>query len=125
NSKNQNTSKSRNSAYASIGFGRISFNTGACELIENFPSYNYAKILKAKKDGKLLIGVKLYTEYDENSIKISKRKLNGKIVDKSFNIENKPLMEELFGIQGTQNKVTRYSVKLDPEDKTILIIYGE
>ena len=34
-------------------------------------------------------------------------------------------MEDIFGIQGTQNKVTRYSVLLDSDDKNILVIYGD
>ena len=61
----------------------------------------------------------------ENSIKIGKRKIKGVIVENSLSIDNKPLMEDLFGIQGTQNKATRYPVVLDDDDKNILVIYGE
>ena len=115
----------KNTAYASIGFGRIVLNSAACGLIENFPEYKYVQILKARKDGKLCVGIKLLKDYKENSIKIGKRKIKGVIVENSLSIDNKPLMEDLFGIQGTQNKATRYPVILDDDDKNILVIYGE
>ena len=115
----------KNTAYASIGFGSIVLNSAACGLIENFPEYKYVQILKARKDGKLCVGIKLLKDYKENSIKIGKRKSKGVIVENSLSIVNKPLMEDLFGIQGTQNKATRYPVILDDDDKNILVIYGE
>lgn len=114
----------KNTAYASIGFGRIVLNSAACSLIDNFNDYKYAQILKARKDGKLCVGIKLLKDCKENSIKIGKRKIKGVIVEKSLSLDNKSLMEDLFGIQGTQNKATRYSVVLDDEDKNILVIYG-
>ena len=75
------------------------------------------------KDGKLCVGIKLLKDFQQDSIKISKRKINGEIIENSASIDNKLLMEEVFGIQGTQNKVTRYSVLLDDEDKNLLVIY--
>ena len=115
----------KNTAYASIGFGRIVLNSAACELVDNFSEYKYVQILKARKDGKLCVGIKLLKDCKENSIKIGKRKIKGAIVEKSLSIDNKPLMEDLFGIQGTQNKATRYPVVLDDDDKSILVIYGK
>ena len=115
----------RNTAYASIGFGRIVLNSAACGLVENFTEYKYVQILKARKDGKLCVGIRLLKDYKENSIKIGKRKVKGVVVENSLSIDNKSLMEDLFGIQGTQNKSTRYPIVLDGDEKNILVIYGE
>ena len=115
----------RNTAYASIGFGRIVLNSAACGLVENFTEYKYVQIFKARKDGKLCVGIRLLKDYKENSIKIGKRKVKGVVVENSLSIDNKSLMEDLFGIQGTQNKSTRYPIVLDDDEKNILVIYGE
>ena len=115
----------RNTAYASIGFGRIVLNSAACGLVENFTEYKYVQILKARKDGKLCVGIRLLKDYKENSIKIGKRKVKGVVVENSLSIDNKSLMEDLFGLQGTQNKSTRYPIVLDDDEKNILVIYGE
>lgn len=123
--KIKNDKRGRNTAFASIGFGAIVFNAAACDLVENFNEFKYAKILRARKNGKLCVGVKLLKDYEEDSIKINKRKFKGEVVEKSLSINNKLLMEDIFGIQGTQNKVTRYSVLLDSDDKNILVIYGD
>ena len=115
----------RNTAYASIGFGRIVLNSAACGLVENFTEYKYVQILKARKDGKLCVGIRLLKDYKENSIKIGKRKVKGVVVENSLSIDNKSLMGDLFGIQGTQNKSSRYPIVLDDDEKNILVIYGE
>lgn len=115
----------RNTAYASIGFGRIVLNSAACGLVENFTEYKYVQILKARKDGKLCVGIRLLKDYKENSIKIGKRKVKGVVVENSLSIDNKSLMEDLFGIQGTQNKSTRYPIVLDDDEKNILVICGK
>lgn len=115
----------RNTAYASIGFGRIVLNSAACGLVENFTEYKFVQILKARKDGKLCVGIRLLKDYKENSIKIGKRKVKGMVVENSLSIDNKSLMEDLFGIQGTQNKSTRYPIVLDDDEKNILVICGK
>ena len=118
-------SRGKTSAYASVGFGRISLSYGACALVEDFPKYKYAQILRARKDGKLCIGIRLLVESAENTIRISKRKIKGELIEYSGSIDSKPLVEELFGIEGAQNKATRHSVVLDDTEKNILVIYGE
>lgn len=40
-------------------------------------------------------------------------------------IENKSVVRDLFGTDGTQIATTRYSVKLDDDDKDILVIFKE
>ena len=118
-------SRGKTSAYASVGFGRISLSYGACALVDDFPKYKYAQILRARKDGKLCIGIRLLEESAENTIRISKRKIKGELIEYSGSIDSKPLVEELFGIEGAQNKATRHSVVLDDSEKNILVIYGE
>ena len=56
------------------------------------------------------------------SIKINRKVVNGKQLN-SASIENKMIVEELFGIAGTERKSTKYNVEKDAEN--ILMIYGE
>ncbi len=114
----------KNTAYVSVGFGRLALSSAACDLIKDFNEYKYAQLLKDRKEGKLLIGIKLYKEFEANTIKIGKRKFKGTVIEKSLLIDNKRIIEDLFGIQGAQNKSTRYPIILDENDKTLLIIHG-
>lgn len=123
--KINNNKSGKNSAYASIGFGGIVLSSAACDLVENVGKYKYVQVYKSRQNGRLCVGIKLLEDCAENTIKITKRKINGEVMEKSVCINNKPLMEEIFGIQGTQNKATRYSVKRDEQDRTMLVIYGE
>lgn len=118
-------SRGKTSAYASIGFGRINLSYGACVLVKDFPKFKYAQILRGKKEGKLCIGIKLLEESGENTIRLSKRKVKGKVVEYSGSIDSKPLVEELFGMEGNAKKVTRRSIVLDDVDKSILVIFGD
>ena len=123
--KINNNKSGKYSAYASIGFGSIELSSAACDLVENVGKYKYVQLYKTRQGGGLRVGIKLMENCAENTIKVTKRKVKGEVMEKSVCINNKPLMEEIFGIQGTQNKATRYSVKLDEQDHTMLVIYGE
>lgn len=123
--KISNNNKGKENAYASIGFGRITMSSASCRLIERLNDYEYVMLMKATDNKKLKVGVKLLKQKEENTIRIGKRKNKGEIVENSLIIDNKNVMKEIFGIQGTQNKVTNYSVELSPEDKTLLIINVE
>ena len=118
-------SRGKTSAYASIGFGRINLSYGACALVKDFPKFKFAQILRGKKDGRLCIGIKLLEESGENTIRLSKRKVKGKVVEYSGSIDSKPLVEELFGMEGNAKKATRRSIVLDDTDKNILVIFGD
>lgn len=117
--------KSKDDACASIGFGRITMSSAACKLISNLNDYKYVVLMKAYDNKKLKVGIKLLKQKEENAIKISKRKNKGEIVENSMTIDNKTAIHEIFGIQGTQNKVTKYPVELSDEDSTLLIINVE
>lgn len=116
--------KGRNTPYASIGRGKISISAAASELIENNEKYTHAKLLKATQNKKTYIGVEFFTEYVADSIKIKRKEINGKRIT-GMTIENKGVIEDLFGTDGIQKGTTRYSVKLDDEDKNILVIFKE
>lgn len=116
--------KGRNTPYASIGRGKISLSAAASELIENNEKYNYVKLLKATQNQKVYIGIKFFTEYVADSIKIKRKEIKGKRIA-GMTIENKSVIEDLFGADGIQKGTTRYSVKLDDDDKDILVIFKE
>lgn len=116
--------RGKTTPFASVGFGRLSLNSAACELIDDFDSYQYAELLKGRdSDNKLCVGIRLLKENSANSIKISKRIYKGEVT-KSFAIDNKPIMEALFGISGVQQKITRYTVLKDKSANNILMIIG-
>ena len=116
--------KGRNTPYASLGRGKISLSAAACELIEDNEKYNYVKLLKATQNKKTYIGIKFFTEYVSDSIKIKRKIIDGKQISGMF-IENKSVIGELFGTDGAQKGTTRYNVKLDDDDKCILVIFKE
>lgn len=106
-----NGNKGRTMPYASVGFGRISLNAAACELLGDYNQYKYAEFLKARENGKLCIGIKFLKEATTNSILIKRRKTNdGKLVS-GMDISNKRVIEDLFGITGTANKATHFDIK--------------
>ncbi len=120
------TSKAKtDTPIASVGLGRISLNSAACELIDNFEQYTHAIFMKARKDNKLCFGIQFLKEEKENSIKITRRIYNGEVVKNSCSFNNKALANNLFGAHGTDNKTKSYCITLDNEDKTILIIIVE
>lgn len=124
--KIKNDQRGRTMPYASVGFGRLSLSTAACELIDNFESFAWVELLKATVNVQTLVGVKFLKEEErtEDSLPIKRRMVNGKIVG-GIDIMNKGTMQDLFGEVGVQNKATRMCVKKDPDENNILIVYGE
>lgn len=116
--------RGRNTPYASIGFGKIALSAAACELIDNYERYSYVELLRGKRNNKLCIGVRFIENTTQDSIKIKRRISDGKTIA-GLTIENKGIVEELFGITGTARKTTRYNVEKDNDEDNILIIYGE
>ena len=125
--KIKNDRKGRTMPYASVGFGRLSLSTAACDLIKNFEDYSYVELLRATINNETLIGVRFVKENGKtiNSLPIKRRKLKNGVVVGGIDICNKGTVGELFGPSGTQNKATRYGVRKDPDEENILIIYGE
>lgn len=116
--------RGRNTPFASIGFGKISLSAAACELIENYEQYSFVELLRGKKNNKLCIGVRFLKTTTPDSIKVNRKVVGGKSIT-GLTIENKSVIEELFGITGTARKATRYNVEKDNDEDNIIIIYGE
>ncbi|MDE7163516.1 MAG: hypothetical protein K2O44_05510 [Clostridia bacterium] len=116
--------RGRNTPFASIGFGKIALSAAACELIANYEQYPYVELLRGKKNNKLCIGVRFLTNTTQDSIKVKRKVVDGKTIT-GLTIENKSIIEELFGITGTARKTTRYNVEKDNIADNILIIYSE
>ena len=112
--------KGRNTPFASVGFGRISLSAAACELIEDYEKYDYAELLKAR-DNFDCIGGRVVKESQPDTIKISRKVINGKTIS-GVSIENKKTIEDLFGMNGIAKKVTRFNVQKDNDSNNILII---
>ena len=125
--KIKNDRKGRTMPYASVGFGRLSLSSAACDLIDDFGSYYFVELLKAVVNNELLFGVRFLKEEQKtiNSLPIKRRKLKDGTIVGGIEISNKGTISELFGPAGSQNKVTRYGVKRDPDENNILIIFGE
>ena len=115
--------KGRNTPFASIGFGKISLSAAACELIDNYEKYTYVQLLRGKRNNKLCIGVRFLQNSTQDSIAVKRKVVDGKTIA-GLTIENKGIIEELFGITGTAKKATRYNVEKD-NDENILIIYSD
>ncbi len=112
----------KNTPFASVGLGRITLSSTACELIDNFEKYDYAIFLKARKDGAMCVGIKLLESHQENALRICRRKYKGKVIERSFSIDNKQVVEELFGVQGTNKSVVRYPITVDSEERDTLVV---
>ena len=116
----------RSIAYASIGFGRISLNTAACELIPGYQNYSFAELLKGRQKNKLCVGVRFLTEEEKtpNAIPFRRRMKDG-VPHGGIDIHGKRIMEELFGPAASASKSTKYNVAKDDDCDNILIIFAE
>lgn len=116
-----NESKGRTSPYASVGFGRLSLSVAACELIDNFHKYTHVQLLQAKSNNRPYVGIRFLTEASTDSIKISRKKVNGNFVG-GVDISNSKVLENLFGLAATAKKATRYNVRKDNTFNEFLVI---
>lgn len=108
--------------FVSIGRGQLDFNAVACELVhDDGKTYRYAQLLQGKENGKQVVAVKFLKEPEDNIIPIKRKTQNGRII-KGMTIVNKGVIGELFGKDGKNDGMRRYSVKLI--DYNILQIIG-
>lgn len=101
--------------FVSIGRGQLDFNAEACKLVGDNGNYKYAQLLTGKEKGKTVVGVKFLTEYEEDSIVIRRKVINGKQVS-GMTIRNKGSVEKLFGKDGANNGMVRHKVELVSEN---------
>ncbi len=104
-----------NVPFVSIGRGQLDFNAVACDLIKDNGEYRFAQLLTAKEKGKTVVAVKFLKEVETNTIPIKRKKQNGKII-KGITIANKGVISDLFGKNGSNDGMVRYSVELIAED---------
>ena len=103
------------SPFVSIGRGQLDFNAEACKLVSDNGQYKYAQFLKGQEKGKSVIAVKFLTEYEEDSIVIRRKIIDGKQVN-GMTIRNKGTVEKLFGKDGSNKGMVRHKVELIEED---------
>lgn len=117
--------RGRTAPYASVGCGKLSLSTAACGLIYNYEEFPYVLLRKNRINNRLCIGVQFLKEATRDSILISRKKSkNGEFIG-GIDISSKKIMESLFGLAATSNKVTRYDVKIDNSFDNFLIIFAE
>ena len=104
-----------NVPFVSIGRGQLDFNAVACDLINDCGDYRFAQLLTGKENGKTVVAVKFLKEADTNTIPIKRKTQNGKPI-KGINVTNKGVISELFGKNGSNDGMVRYSVELFAEN---------
>ena len=102
--------KGNNAPFVSIGRGQLDFNAVACELVGDDGSYKYAQFLRGKDKGKPVIAVKFLTEYEEDSIPITRKVQKEKVIA-GMTVRNKGIVEELFGKDGANDGMVRHGVE--------------
>ena len=101
-----------NVPFVSIGRGQLDFNAVACDLIDDKNNcYRYAQLLTGKENGKTIVAIKFLKEYEPDTIPIKRKKQNGKII-KGMIVANKGIISNLFGKDGSNDGMVRYSVAL-------------
>lgn len=101
--------------FVSIGRGQLDFNTVACDLVNDNGNYKYAKLLTAKDKGKTVVAVKFLENYENDTIVIKRKVQNGKTI-KGMTVVNKGIISDLFGKNGKNEGMVRYSVELIAPD---------
>ena len=109
-----------NVPFVSIGRGQLDFNAVACDLVGDTGQYKFAQLFTAKENGKIVVAVRFLENYEDDTISI-KRKVQGGKQIKGMTIVNKGVMTELFGKNGKNDGMVRYSVQLI-EDNMLKII---
>ncbi len=99
-----------NVPFVSIGRGQMDFSAVACDLINDDGSYRYAQLLTAKEKGKTIVAVKFLTEFEPNTIPIKRKAQGGKAI-KGMTVVNKGVVTDLFGKDGANEGMVRYSVE--------------
>ena len=116
------TAKGRTQPAASLGFGRITFNTAACKLLGDYRRYRYVELMR-DQGGSPQVGVRFLLEGERtgNSLPIRQRVANGQLIG-GLDIAGKRVLVGLFGVEASAEKVTRYSVRLAEDRRNILVI---
>ena len=104
-----------NVPFVSIGRGQLDFNAVACDLVYDCGQYKFAQLLTAREKGKTVVAVKFLQEPELNTIPIKRKTQNGKSI-KGMTVVNKGVISDLFGKNGSNDGMVRYSVELIGEN---------
>ena len=117
---------SRGTPYASVGFGRLSLNTAACELIDMFEQAKNVELLRGRHKNKACVGVRFLSPLETSPDMLPiRRRIRDGVASGGVDIHGKRIMEELFGPAASATKTTRYSVEKDNQNSNILIVFAE
>lgn len=105
---------------ASIGYGRITLNKAACELLDSFSRFGYVLLL-TDPDRPSVVALRFYVDAPEQGIKLRRRTANGKPIS-GVEIASRPHMEKIFGLVGTQKATTLYNVTVEPSEASMLVL---
>ena len=100
-----------NVPFVSIGRGQLDFNAVACSLVDDCGQYKYAQLLTGKEKGKTVVAVKFLQDHEPDTIPVKRKTQNGKPI-KGMTIVNKGIISNLFGKNGSNDGMIRYSVEL-------------
>ena len=97
--------------FVSIGRGQLDFNAVACDLVGDKGQYKYAQLLTGKEKGKVVVAVRFLEDYADDTIAIKRKFQKGKQIQ-GMTIVNKGIVAELFGKDGSNDGMNRFSVQL-------------
>ena len=73
--------------------------------------YKYAQLLTGKEKGKVVVAVRFLEDYADDTIAIKRKFQKGKQIQ-GMTIVNKGIVAELFGKDGSNDGMNRFSVQL-------------
>lgn len=106
---------------ATVGYGRISLNVAACNLLHNFESYKFAELLMDKSKRPTEYGIKFLVANTQDSIAIKRKVIKGKVVG-GIEVASMEHVGKLFGEEGRNKFSTHYSVTLDKTEQDIVVL---
>ena len=111
----------RGSPRATVGYGRISLNVSACNLLPDSVNYKFAELLMDKSKRPTEYGIRFLKENTQDSLVIKRKVIKGKTVG-GVEISSMEHLGKLFGEEGRNKFSTHYSVTVDKTEPTILIL---
>ena len=102
--------------------GQFNFSAGACDLLQDKQSYQYAQFLKGMDNGKVVLAIRFLREDAENALKIRRTKNHGKITN-SMKVFSSGMLKEYFEEKMQDEKKLR--VPVEKVDDNILKLVTE
>lgn len=118
----------RGTPAASIGYGRISLNVAACNLIDNYTQYKHVE-LQEDPERPGLVGIRFLKEATSLSISIKYKMVKNPKTREyqqvgGLEISSKEHMNQLLGGIGTGRKTTKFKVEKEQPDFLVISPWG-